>query len=441
MSAGQRLPILVLTENPALNGLTGSLWAQGFEPIRISTTEEVSTVLGIHRGRCVALLDAHRPARYSFGAVYQLLHTSPPVPTLIVLGAFGGAAAEQLMRSAPPSDDCLVLPMDLTEIAQRARALAERALLPLPPVADAVVAAMAPRSVPVAAGRNGAGPGPPLAAASALPGSPGTPTADRAATHSRPSTSRGEAGAAPAVQARGRGALILGGLLLVVLAAVGLLAQQLAGAAPTGPAQAGDRVPEGAGSLFVVCQDAVAAGTWEAAVAACQQAQQAPGYPGQGEALTTAYVGLGRQRLAQGEPVETALTEFRRALEIDPEHREALEESRRASRYVEGEHALAAQDWPTATEKFGQVYSSARGYLSGAGDRAALARLYQAELGWGMALLTAQSYTEARRHCGRALDLVPRGADAEACVAAINTAQPPTLFPTVLPRPTRITCC
>src|SRR4051794_18752550 len=119
MSGGQRLPILVLTVNPALNGLTGSLWAQGLEPLRVATTDEARAILDSHRGRCIALLDAYRPAPYSFGAVYQLLHASPPVPTLLVLGGLSSGAADAGPGTALPSDDSIRLPMDLMEIARR----------------------------------------------------------------------------------------------------------------------------------------------------------------------------------------------------------------------------------------------------------------------------------------------------------------------------------
>ena len=90
--------------------------------------------LGLHRGRCIALLDTHHATAYAFDAVYACLHEDPPVPTLLVLTTHQAPA--QGAADLPPTDDYVVLPMDLTEIARRARALAVGAGRTLPPVGE-----------------------------------------------------------------------------------------------------------------------------------------------------------------------------------------------------------------------------------------------------------------------------------------------------------------
>ena len=460
VSASQRLPILLLTENPALNGLTGPLWAQGLEPVRVATTEEAQTLLAMYRGRCIALLDAYRPAHYSFGAVYQLLHGSPPVPTLLVLSGPNGAPAEPA-QNAPPTDDRIVLPMDLPEIAQRARALAEGAGLPLPAVVAAAVAAMAPRHVPlrseVASGEHTA-PTPatrPRATASAGTvaagnGSIATPAAVEArsvADANGPATADPESH--PTAAARRRGRLLLGGLLLLLLVVGGLVTISLGGTPQGGTAQDAPGSERGAGpatSLLTDCEAEMAAARWESAVAVCTRAREAsPGDPRLAEALAAAYVGVGRQQLAQEGQVTGALAQFQQALAVEPDQREGTRGDA-AGHQLPGGRDRAGR--PGLADRCAEVRASVQQRAQLPGERRRPERLRNCTPPrWAGARHCARrrATRRPRRHCGRALDLVSRGAEAEACLAAVNAAQPPTPFPTVAPRPTRFPgterCC
>jgi tetratricopeptide (TPR) repeat protein len=124
--------------------------------------------------------------------------------------------------------------------------------------------------------------------------------------------------------------------------------------------------------------------------------------------------------------VAAALAAFERAVAADPDHGEAREQRRRAQRYLEGEAALAARDWPTAVDRFGQVDAVAPDYPSRDHSASVRLQLYRAELGWGEALLHEGRYAEARLHCGRALDLLQTSAEARACLDAAAAALPPT---------------
>ena len=195
-----------------------------------------------------------------------------------------------------------------------------------------------------------------------------------------------------------------------------------------------------AADLFPACQSAVAAGEWTQALEACEQvSQKDAAYAGLADALATTYLALGKERVAQGAPLAEAVAQFDKALAAKPDAAEAEQQRSWAQAYLDGQDALAAENWPLATEKLDQVYTVAPDYRS-AVDGGVKQALYSARLGWGEALLAAGSYADARAKCAQALALVPDSAPAASCQAKADAAlaPPPTPAPAVRPAPTAV---
>jgi serine/threonine-protein kinase len=216
----------------------------------------------------------------------------------------------------------------------------------------------------------------------------------------------------------------------------------VAAAAPT--AEAPTAVPTAvptaaptAADLFPACERAVAAAAWSEAEAACEQVRAAdPDYPGLADALYSIHIGLGKQRLAEGGSIAAALDEFGKALAAKPDDPEAETQRRLALAYQEGDVALAAENWPTATERFDAVYAAAPNYLENASDGGVKPKLAVARARWGSALLGAGQYAEAQGRCEQALELAPDSDEATTCkTAAIAALAPPPPAPAAASAP------
>jgi hypothetical protein len=192
--------------------------------------------------------------------------------------------------------------------------------------------------------------------------------------------------------------------------------------------------PPTAAELFPACDSAVAAGAWADAAAACERVRDLDGsYPGLGPALAASYVGLGKDRLAQGGPLPVALDYFHKALAAKSDDAEAEQQRLWAREYQAGEAALAAENWPAATQQLEQLYADAPDYLASAPDGGVRPKLYTAAAGWGDALLQAGEYTAARERCEQALAVQPDGAEANACQATAIAALAPPAATTASP--------
>jgi len=189
-----------------------------------------------------------------------------------------------------------------------------------------------------------------------------------------------------------------------------------------------------AADLFPACESAVAASAWSEALAACEQVfQKDPDYDGLADVLATTYLALGEEQVAQGAPLAEAIAQFDKALAAKPNDAEAEQQRAWALAYQDGQDALAAENWPLATEKLEQVYTVAPDYR-GSVDGGVKQALYAARLGWGQALLAAGSYADAREKCQQALGLVPDSQPATDCQAkAVAALTPPTPVPAPAP--------
>jgi serine/threonine protein kinase len=191
-----------------------------------------------------------------------------------------------------------------------------------------------------------------------------------------------------------------------------------------------------AADLFPPCEQAVAAAAWSEALTACERVRakdaQLAGLDG---ALAATYTALGKEKLASGGPVSEALTLFSKALEAKPDDAEAEQQRQWAQAYLEGEQALAAENWPQATEKLDQVYTVAPDYQASAADGGLKPKLFTARLKWGQALLEAGQYADAQRRCEQALELEPENGEARNCRALALAAQ---ATPTPRPQPTAV---
>jgi len=111
------------------------------------------------------------------------------------------------------------------------------------------------------------------------------------------------------------------------------------------------------------------------------------------------------------------------------------QERRWARSYQEGGAALNAEDWPTAVQKFEELFAEAPDFEDGAGG-SVRNKLYIARLSWGQALLEVGAYADAAQRCQQALDLAPGSADAHTCLNAALASMPttaPVLQPSAAP--------
>jgi tetratricopeptide (TPR) repeat protein len=175
--------------------------------------------------------------------------------------------------------------------------------------------------------------------------------------------------------------------------------------------------------VFARCDAAVAASNWADAVRECRtlQARDAD-YEGLADKLAAAYVGRGQQRLAQGDDLGAAKTDFEEALRFQPESTDAQTAFQRLYLYQEGDKALGAGDWETAIGQLGADYADAPDYLQSLADRSLEAKLFAAWLGWGHAALAADDNLSAAQRCSQALTLSPDDPDAQGCVDAARAA-------------------
>lgn len=129
---GTELPtILLFIANPALEPLENALQARGLAAMRVRSLEDGRKLLATRRATSVAVLDTYHPAPFSFAAVYRLLHESPAVPTLLLLGNPSGQTTPLLPDSLSPRDDYARLPAQIDELVLRIQALLVRAGLPV----------------------------------------------------------------------------------------------------------------------------------------------------------------------------------------------------------------------------------------------------------------------------------------------------------------------
>ncbi|HLH24920.1 MAG TPA: hypothetical protein VK066_20555 [Chloroflexota bacterium] len=162
----------------------------GLRPYCTQAREAVAQYLATVGGRGAAVLDASRPAPYSFATLYQLLHQEPALPTLLLLPPEGPPPL--VAGGLAPLDDVARLPAQPAELALRVQALLLRARS-TPPAARTASA-----TPPAAASASAAAPATtslPLASPLAAP-TPPVPTADGDAAplaQPPPTPSHGEA--------------------------------------------------------------------------------------------------------------------------------------------------------------------------------------------------------------------------------------------------------
>jgi hypothetical protein len=175
--------------------------------------------------------------------------------------------------------------------------------------------------------------------------------------------------------------------------------------------------------VFARCDAAVAASNWADAVRECRTLQaRDPDYAGLADRLAAAYVGRGRQRLAEGSDLTAASADFEEALRYEPESTDAQTAFQRLYLYQQGDKALGAGDWETAVAQLSADYADAPDFLQKLADRSLEAKLFAAWLGWGRAALAADDGLGAAQRCGQALVLIPEDSEAQGCVDAARAA-------------------
>ncbi len=128
--------VFLFTAHASLDPLERALQLQGLNAMRVTSLAQARQLLTTRRGRCIAILDTHQPAPYSFATLYRLLHNEPSVPTLLVLHGQSGPALVPSGEQAPTLDDYVRMPMPLGALQLRVQALLLHAGLPLPPRQD-----------------------------------------------------------------------------------------------------------------------------------------------------------------------------------------------------------------------------------------------------------------------------------------------------------------
>src|SRR4051794_17874698 len=88
--------VLIIGVQPALFELADALEEFDLEVVRSTKLEEISWLLRIWSGACVAVLDAGLPGSDTFAAIHHRLHLAPSVPTLIVFDEDLALAARDL---------------------------------------------------------------------------------------------------------------------------------------------------------------------------------------------------------------------------------------------------------------------------------------------------------------------------------------------------------
>ena len=191
-------------------------------------------------------------------------------------------------------------------------------------------------------------------------------------------------------------------------------------AAPAGPS---------VGELFAICEQEVGASAWTTAIRECEEVRaREAGHPGLDTALAAAYLGKGKQELADGGSPTDAVALFDQALAAKPDDAEAQQQRQWAQTYLDGTAALDAGNWAVASDKLGQVYTMAPNYLARSADGGVKPKLALAWLQRGQTALADGQYGEGQRWCEQVLQLEPDNGDAQSCqstaIAALQPAAP-----------------
>jgi tetratricopeptide (TPR) repeat protein len=222
---------------------------------------------------------------------------------------------------------------------------------------------------------------------------------------------------APPEQRGGRWRWVLGAVALVILA--GIVAVVVAG--PPAPPPVDEAAPSATlvpvADLFTSCNDTVAAEDWAGAIAACRRVYaRDAAYAGLADKLAAAYVGRGKQRLADSGDLSGAESDFGEALRYKSDDEAAQQQAQRVYLYKEGDKAITAEDWENAVGQLGAVYGDDPDYLSTQGERAVRQKLGGAWRSWGRAALAEDDKPSAAQRCAQALQILPDDADATRCV-------------------------
>jgi tetratricopeptide (TPR) repeat protein len=210
------------------------------------------------------------------------------------------------------------------------------------------------------------------------------------------------------------------GLALIVL--VGGLLLQRAGSAGPRAADAREVPPvptlESEADLAARCRTTVDAASWADAIRACRILHaRTPDREGLADDLAKAYVGRAQARVAAGDDLAGATSDFQQALSFQPESSVAQEGAKLLALYQAGDKAMSVGDWPTAVAQFSAAYADQPDYMQSRGARSLRGRLFAAWLAWGESALNADAAPDAVQRCSQALTIVPDDPDAERCLA------------------------
>lgn len=122
--------MLLFTVDPALDPLERTLQGRGLAAIRVRSMRQARTLLQSRPERCVAVLEVDRDAPFSFDGVYELLHSAPAVPTLLLIDSERERDLRPWMASQ--YDDNARLPIPLDALALRVQALLLQSGIPSP---------------------------------------------------------------------------------------------------------------------------------------------------------------------------------------------------------------------------------------------------------------------------------------------------------------------
>lgn len=215
------------------------------------------------------------------------------------------------------------------------------------------------------------------------------------------------------------------GLAVVVL--LGALVIQRAGS--TGPraadAQEVPPVPalESEADLAGRCETAVDAASWDEAIRACRVLHaRAPDREGLADKLAKAYVGRAQARVAAGDDLKGATTDFQQALSFQSDDSTAQNGAKMLALYQAGDKAMGVGDWPTAVAQLSAAYADDADYMQARGERSLRGRLFAAWLAWGQSALNADAPFDAAQRCSQALAIVPDDPDAQRCLDAARDA-------------------
>jgi hypothetical protein len=129
--ARQPLALWLFIAHPALVALhpVVALQAQGWNALLVPSLAVARQLLAGQRQRVVAVLDTSRAASYPVREVYELLHSDPPVPTLVLqdpaelamVGEETTLSASDMIVPIPDSLQALVASIDQLLARERLR--------------------------------------------------------------------------------------------------------------------------------------------------------------------------------------------------------------------------------------------------------------------------------------------------------------------------------